>query len=154
MSSDYDRAEIDTHDNRGRLRKFVDTLQSNLKQNVQTVTRTARFEIGGSQVDQVDAPQELDEFVDKAKDVGFIWKALRIFATDVWEPGFRMNGPDETIAYFMGESEDLDAQPPEDTPEGGFLPVCLQVKNTKTSMISASTQPSSDGFEGRLLSNS
>lgn len=124
MSSDtIERVTVDkdTEQQTGRLRGLVDTLQDGFSQTVETVTRQSRFEIGGSLVDQIDAPEDLDEFVDKAKDVGFVWKALRIFASDVWEPGFRLTGPDETVQYFMGEIDDRDASPPEDTPEGGFL---------------------------------
>lgn len=124
MSSDYNRANIDPHDNRGRLRKSWDSLQEAFNQTVETVTRQARFEISGGGVDTIDAPDNLDELVDEAKKVGFVWRAFDIFANEVWEPGIRFEGPDETLAFLLGEQEDLDASPPEGTPEGGFLENC------------------------------
>ena len=119
--SDYERKEVSTTTDKGRIGKLWDTLQASIKQNVETVTRQSRFEISGGGVDQIDAPDDLDELVDLAKQIGFLYRAFDIFATDVWEPGYRLEGPDQTVAYFMGEMEDLDVSPPEDTPEGGFL---------------------------------
>ena len=124
MSNDiYQRATVGEQDNRGRLSRAWDTL-ANLRQNVETVVRQSRFEISGGGVDQIDAPEDLDELVDLAKRLGFVWVAYDVFASEVWEPGYRLEGPDETVAYFMGEDDDLDASPPEDTPEGGFLANC------------------------------
>lgn len=125
MSSDtYERAEIEPTDNRGRLRRTLDSLQATFSQTVETVTRQARFEISGGGVDTVDAPDNLDELVDEAKKVGFVWRAFDIFANEVWEPGFRLEGPDQTLAFFQGDKDDIDATPPEGTPEGGFLENC------------------------------
>lgn len=115
----YQDARVDTTTNK-RGFGIIDTLQS-LRQNVETVVRQSRFEISGSNVDQIDPPDDIDELVEYARRVGFVWKALDIFANDVWEPGYRLEGPEKTRAYFMGESEDIDAQPPKGTPEGGFL---------------------------------
>lgn len=124
MSKDtYDRATVGEQNNGGRLSGVWDTLQ-NLRQNVETVVRQSRFEISGGGVDQIDAPDDLDELVDLAKRLGFVWQAYDVFASEVWEPGYRLEGPDETVAYFMGEREDLDADPPEGTPDGGFLSNC------------------------------
>jgi len=124
MSNDtYERATVGAQNNGGRLSRAWDTLQ-NLRQNVETVVRQSRFEISGGGVDQIDAPEDLDELVDLAKRLGFVWVAYDVFASEVWKPGYRLEGPDETVAYFMGEGDDLDAEPPEDTPEGGFLSNC------------------------------
>jgi len=122
MSSDYQTTDVGSS-RKGWLRRRIDTLQ-NLGQNVETVVRQSRFEIGGSQVDQIDAPDDLDELVEQAKEVGFVWKGLQIFANDVWEPGYRLEGPEETKAYFLGDTDEIDATPPEGTPEGGFLKNC------------------------------
>lgn len=120
----YDRATVNTNkESNSRLSGVWDTLSS-LRQNVETVVRQSRFEISGGGVDQVDAPEDLDELVDLAKKVGFVWQAYDVFANEVWEPGYRLEGPDETVAYFMGDIEDVDAEPPEGTPEGGFLSNC------------------------------
>jgi hypothetical protein len=128
MSSDtYDRAtvELDKEDSRGYLGRFRDVLQSSFEQTVETVTRQSRFEISGGNVDQVDAPEDLDELVALAKEVGFVWKAFDVFAQEVWKPGYRIEAEsEETKAYFMGDQEAIDASPPEDTPEGGFLSNC------------------------------
>lgn len=124
MSSDYDRKDITPTDNRGRLRRTWDTLQESFSQTVETVTRQARFEISGGGVDTVDAPDNLDELVDEAKKVGFVWRAFDIFSNEVWEPGFRFEGPDETLAFLLGDVDEVDASPPEGTPEGGFLENC------------------------------
>jgi hypothetical protein len=125
MSSDtYDRATVGEQNNSGgRLSRAWDTL-ANLRQNVETVVRQSRFEISGGGVDQIDAPDNLDELVDLAKRLGFVWQAYDVFANEVWEPGYRLEGPARTRAYFMGDDEDIDAQPPEGTPEGGFLSNC------------------------------
>lgn len=124
MSSDtYNRATVEPAQESKRFGRVRDVLQ-NITQTVETVTRQARFEISGGGVDQIDAPDNLDELVDLAESVGFVWQAYDIFANEVWRPGYRLEGPDETIAYFMGKQDELDAQPPEDTPEGGFLANC------------------------------
>jgi len=119
----YDRATVnyDKEDSRGYLGRTLDALQAPFRQAAETITRQSRFEIGGSAVDSIDAPEDIDEYVDYARDVGFVWKALRIFTSDVWEPGYRMEGPDETVQFFMGDREDRDGSPPEDAPDGGFL---------------------------------
>lgn len=122
MSSDsYNRVEIDTTQDKGRVRQLYDTLQNSLSQTVETVTRQSRFDISGGNVDQIDAPDDLDELVDLAKSVGFVWKSYQVFANEVWEPGYRLQGPEVTKAYFMGDSEEIDSAPPPETPEGGFL---------------------------------
>lgn len=118
----YDRVEIDTSDDKGRIKRLYDTLAHQVASQVETVTRRSRFEISGGSVDQVDAPDDLDELVALAKTVGFVWKAFDIFAQEVWEPGYRVEAEsDATLQYFMGDMEDIEGSPPEDTPEGGFL---------------------------------
>lgn len=127
MSSDseYQRVELDTAEpSKGRIRGFLDSLQEGFTQTVETVTRQARFEISGGGVDTVDAPDNLDELVDEAKKVGFVWRAFDIFANEVWEPGFRLEGPDETLAFLLGDTGEVDALPPDDAPDGGFLANC------------------------------
>jgi len=92
-----------------------------LSQTVETVTRSSRIDIVGAGVDEIDPPEDIDEFAEQAKTNAIARPNLRKFVHDVWEPGYRVEGPDETVAFFEGEKDELDATPPEFTPEGGFL---------------------------------
>jgi len=100
---------------------LYEALQQRLSQTVETVTRSSRIDIVGAGVDEIDPPEDIDEFAEQAKTNAIARANLRKFVHDVWEPGYRVEGPDETVAFFEGEQEDVDAQPPEITPEGGFL---------------------------------
>lgn len=104
-----------------RLRNGWDALQASLSQTAETVTRNARIDISGSDVDEIDPPEYIDEYVEQAKQTALVRANLRQFVQDVWEPGYRLEGPDKTVAYFVGEDDEVDAKPPEETPEGGFL---------------------------------
>ncbi len=108
-----------------RIRNTLDTLQSSLSQTVETVTRSARIDISGGDVDEIDPPEDIDQYVQQAKSTAIVRANLRQFTHDVWEPGYRVEGPDETVAYFEGEKDELDASPPEGTPDGGFLNNCF-----------------------------
>jgi hypothetical protein len=100
---------------------LYEALQQRFSQTVETVTRSSRIDIVGAGVDEIDPPEDIDEFAEQAKTNAIARANLRKFVHDVWEPGYRVEGPDETVAFFEGEQEDLDADPPEFTPEGGFL---------------------------------
>jgi hypothetical protein len=108
-----------------RLRNTFDTLQSSLSQSVETITRNARIDISGSDVDEIDPPEDIDQYVQQAKQTAIVRANLRQFVNDVWGPGYRVEGPDRTVAYFEGDKDELSATPPEDTPEGGFLNNCF-----------------------------
>lgn len=119
MSTDdsLDRVEIDTADQRGRLRRAWDTLQDTVTQPVQTVTRSASLLTTGGNVEDIDPPDDIDELVELYYDVAFIRKNISEFTADVTEPGLRVQSPDDTTeAYFMGGDE-----APEGAPDGGFL---------------------------------
>jgi hypothetical protein len=117
MTNDsFDRVEIDTHQP-GRLRRAWDTLQDTLIQPVQTVTRRATLNTTTGTVEDIDPPEDLDELVALAYDIGFIRKNLSEFTADVTEPGVRVQSPHEpTEAYFMGGGG-----APDSAPEGGFI---------------------------------
>jgi hypothetical protein len=96
-----------------------------LSQSVETVTRSSRVDIVGGDVDELDPPEDLDEFAEQAKTTGPVRKDLRQFVNDVWEPGYDVVAESEqTVAYFMGEDAiDGNVSLPEgvEQPEGGFL---------------------------------
>jgi hypothetical protein len=104
-----------------RTSKAWEALQSALKQTRETVTRSSRVDIVGGGVDEINPPEDIDEFAEQAKTNTIARANLRKFVHDVWEPGVRLEGPDDTVQYFEGDREDIDAAPPEETPEGGFL---------------------------------
>ncbi len=104
-----------------RTSKAWEALQATLSQARETVTRSSRVDIVGGGVDEIDPPEDIDEFAEQAKTNTIARANLRKFVHDVWEPGVRLEGPDETVQYFEGDREDIDAEPPEETPEGGFL---------------------------------
>lgn len=104
-----------------RFDRDFEALQENLGQSVETVTRSSRVDIVGGGVDEIDPPRFLDQYAEQAKTNAIARANLRKFIHDVWEQGYRVEGPDETVAYFEGESDELDASTPEGTPDGGFL---------------------------------
>lgn len=104
-----------------RINKAWEALQDRLEQNIETVTRSSRIDVVSSGVSEIDPPDDIDEFANQAKNNAITRANLRKFIHDVWEPGYRVEGPDETVQYFEGEQEDLEGDSPENTPEGGFL---------------------------------
>lgn len=105
----------------GRIKSGWDALQSSLRQPVESITRTARIDIAGSGVDEVDPPDDIDEFFEQAKNTGIVRSNLSTFVSDVVEPGARIEADsDQTEAYFNGGDGT-----PEDTPDGGFLENCF-----------------------------
>lgn len=104
-----------------RTSQAWEALQNRLSQTVETVTRSSRIDIVGGGIDEIDPPEDLDEYAEQAKTNAIARANLRKFVHDVWEPGYRIEGPAQTVQYFEGDQEDLDGSPPENTPEGGFL---------------------------------
>jgi hypothetical protein len=105
----------------GRISNSWEALQNGLRQTAETVTRNARVDIVSGGIDEIDPPEDIDEYAEWAKNTGIVRSNMRKFVNDVWEPGYRVEGPDETVQYFEGDQEDIDSAPPEITPEGGFL---------------------------------
>lgn len=110
-----------------RTSRAWEALQNGLRQTVETVTRNARVDIVSGGIDEIDPPEEIDEYAETAKNTAIVRANMRKFVNDVWEPGYRVEGPDETVQYFEGEREDIDAAPPSETPEGGFLSQCFVI---------------------------
>lgn len=104
-----------------RLKNTWEALQGRLEQTVETVTRSSRIDIVSGGIDEIDPPEDIDQYAEWSKNTAVIRANLRKFVNDVWEPGYRVEGPDQTVQYFEGDVEEIDGQPPEDTPEGGFL---------------------------------
>jgi len=106
--------------NSGRIRRGVEALASRITQTVETITRNSRISIKTSDVDDIDPPEDIDEYHQLYVDIGIIHANINQFVRDVWEPGMRVEADDDqTKAYFMGGDE-----APEDTPAGGFLDNC------------------------------
>jgi hypothetical protein len=121
-SDDIDRVEIDTSDqSRGRLRRAWDTLQDTVRQPVETVTRSTTLQTASGDVEDIDPPEDIDEFVELYYEVSPIRKNVNEFVSDVTAPGIRVQSPDDaTEAYFHGGDDAPDA-----APEGGFLSECF-----------------------------
>lgn len=105
----------------GRLQRGWDALQERLAQPVETVTRSARIDISSSGVDEIDPPEDIDEYWNQYQSTGIVRSNGNQFISDVVEPGVRVEADaDATAAYFMGGDG-----APESTPEGGFLNNCF-----------------------------
>jgi len=83
-----------------RTSKAWEALQNGLRQTVETVTRNARVDIVSGGIDEIDPPEEIDEYAEAAKNTAIVRANMRKFVNDVWEPGYRVEGPDETVQYF------------------------------------------------------
>lgn len=115
-----------------RLRTGWEALQDKLQQSAETVTRNARIDISGGDVDEIDPPEYIDEYAEQAKETAIVRANLRQYVQDVTKPGYRLEGPDKTVAFFLGEdAEEVDTNPPEGTPDGGFLENCFIIGGEK-----------------------
>ena len=111
------RVEIQSQDSRGRVRRALDTLQDTIRQPVETVTRSATLKVARSGIEDVNAPEDIDEYVELYYDVGAIRKNLNEFVDDVTAPGIRVSHPDDSVADYFNGGEDA----PDGAPAGGFL---------------------------------
>lgn len=117
----YPRAEVTTAPPKGRMRRWLDTLQDTLTQPVETVTRSASLGVTSGNVEAIDPPEDIDEYVDLYYSIGFIRKNINEFISDVIEPGVRVESDhDATQDYFMGGDS-----APDSAPENGFLSECF-----------------------------
>lgn len=106
--------------NKGPIRGRVEALAQRISQSVETVTRNARINIESSKVDDINPPEDIDEYHQLYLDIGLIRGNLNQFVRDVWKPGVRIEADDETTeAYFKGGDD-----APDDAPPGGFLKNC------------------------------
>jgi hypothetical protein len=111
----------------GRLRGRIEALQSRLSQTVETVTRNSRIFIESSDVDDINPPEDIDQYHEYYRNTGIVRANLNKFVRDVIKPGVRIEAEDEaTEAYFMGGEE-----APDDAPEGGFIENCAVIAGEK-----------------------
>lgn len=119
MSTNTPDADTDT----GPLRRRWEALQSALSQTVETVTRDSRIFIETSDVDDLNPPEDIEQYHEAYREVGIVRGNINQFVRDVTAPGVRIEADDDrTEAYFTGGDEDT--TPPESAPEGGFLEHC------------------------------
>lgn len=124
--NDYQRAVVEP-DSKSRLRAGWDALQERFTQTVETVTRSSRLQVTGGNVEDLDPPEDIDEYHDLYRTTGIVRANINQFTGDVTEPGARVEAEDDrTEAYFMG-GEDA----PESTPAGGFLENCAVIGGEK-----------------------
>ena len=110
--------------NRGPIRGRVESLAQRLSQSVETVTRSSRIFIESSDVDDLNPPDDIDEYHGYYRNVGIVRGNINQFVRDVVAPGVRIEAADPTTAaYFTGE-ETEDVSVPEFAPPGGFLDNC------------------------------
>jgi uncharacterized protein (DUF736 family) len=100
------------------MSKAWDALQARFEQVAETVSRNARVDIVSGGVDEVDPPQELDEYAEQARTTGPVRKNLRQYVNDVWEPGYSVEADSEATEDFFTGGENA---PGEIDAEGGFL---------------------------------
>jgi hypothetical protein len=111
----------------GRIRGTLEALSSRLTQTVETVTRNSRIFVESSDVDDLNPPEDIDEYHEYYREIGIIRANINQFVRDVWNPGVRVEADDDaTEAYFMGGDD-----APESTPDGGFLENCAVMAGEK-----------------------
>ncbi|WP_135827309.1 hypothetical protein [Halorussus halobius] len=115
----------------GPIRGRVEALAQRLSQSVETVTRNSRIFIESSDVDDLNPPEDIDEYHQLYREIGIIRANLNQFVRDVVSPGVRIEADDDaTQAYFMGEAPG-DGSVPGFAPEGGFLENCAVIAGEK-----------------------
>ncbi|GAB3669536.1 hypothetical protein [Halopiger thermotolerans] len=115
----------------GPIKGRVEALAQRLSQTVETVTRNSRIFIESSDVDDLNPPEDIDEYHQLYREIGIIRANLNQFVRDVVKPGVRIEADDPTTqAYFMGEAPE-DGEVPDFAPEGGFLENCAVLAGEK-----------------------
>jgi hypothetical protein len=111
----------------GRIRGTLEALTSRLSQTVETVTRNSRIFVESSDVDDLNPPENIDEYHQYYREVGIVRANINKFVRDVVKPGIRIEADDDaTEAYFTGGDD-----APDSTPEGGFLENCAVIAGEK-----------------------
>jgi len=111
--------------NTGIIRGRIEALQQRLSQSVETVSRKSRIFIESSDVDDLNPPEDIDEYHNHYRKVGIVRGNINQFVRDVVGPGVRVEADDETTAaYFTGE---WDGSTPDWAPAGGFLDNCAVI---------------------------
>jgi len=108
----------------GPIRGRIEALADRLSQSVETVTRSSRLFVESSDVDDLNPPEDIDQYHDLYCEVGIIRGNINQFVRDVVAPGIRVEAEDsDTEAYFTGDHPD-GGTIPEYAPSGGFLDNC------------------------------
>lgn len=118
---------MSTTSSSGPIKGRVEALAQRISQTVETVTRNSRIHIESGDVDDLNPPEDIDEYHDLYRKIGIIRANLNKFTRDVVKPGVRIEADDDTTqAYFEG-GEDA----PDFAPEGGFLENCAVIAGEK-----------------------
>jgi hypothetical protein len=121
---------MSTRSTPGPIRGRVEALAERLSQSVETVTRSSRIFVESSDVDDINPPDDIDEYHAYYRNVGIIRGNINQFVRDVTAPGVRLEADDDlTEAYFVGATEDTTL--PEFAPPGGFLDNCGVIAGEK-----------------------
>ncbi|SFS62872.1 hypothetical protein [Halostagnicola kamekurae] len=116
-----------TQSTSGPIRGRVEALAERISQTVETVTRNSRIFIESGDVDDINPPEDIDEYHDYYLEIGIIRANINQFVRDVVKPGVRITADDDTTeAYFMGGDD-----APESAPAGGFLENCAVLAGEK-----------------------
>lgn len=111
----------------GPIRGRVEALAQRLSQSVETVSERSRIFIESSNVDDINPPDDIDEYHRLYREIGIIRANINQFVRDVVKPGVRIEADDDTTqAYFEG-GEDA----PPFAPQGGFLENCAVIAGEK-----------------------
>ena len=116
----------------GPIKGRVEALAERITQTIETVTRNSRIHIESGDVDDLNPPEDIDEYHDLYRQIGIIRANLNKFTRDVVKPGVRIEADDDTTqAYFMGEAPEDAQEVPDFAPEGGFLENCAVIAGEK-----------------------
>ena len=74
----------------GPIRGRVEALAERLSQSVETVTRKSRIFIESSDVDDLNPPEDIDQYHELYREVGIIRGNINQFVRDVTGPGVRV----------------------------------------------------------------
>jgi len=112
---------------RSRLRTTIAALQDRLSQTVETVSRSSQLQTAGTGIEDLDPPEDIDEYHDLYRTTGIVRANINQFVRDVTEPGARVQADDDaTQAYFMGGDD-----APDGAPAGGFIKNCAVIAGEK-----------------------
>jgi hypothetical protein len=89
---------------RGRLRGAIDSLSARFDQQVETRSRSPSFRVRNSGVERNSPPKRLDEYRAIPNETPIVRKALTDFASDVVEPGYRIETDDEAIQDYLTDT--------------------------------------------------
>jgi len=115
-----DKVKVTTEDkteSKGRVRRAYETLSRGLTQVAETVERSSTLKLTSGDVEDIDAPDDIDKLHELYRDIGIIRANLNQFASDVVKPGVKVVAEDDTTEAYFNGGEDA----PDFAPNGGFL---------------------------------